>query len=212
MLDHSAEAHTMQEITAVLFSGGLDSAVLVAQAAQDGPVQPLYVSAGLAWEAQELQVARRFLSALTTAGNLRPLAPLRFDMTDVYPPTHWAIRGEAPAFDTPDEDVYLDGRNIVLLSKAAVFMARAHRAGVDRAARRQPVSRRHRRVLRCFRPRAVARARRADRDRSAVCRSAQGGRDSSWPAAAGAAGADAVVHAARGRRPLRTLQQMPRAP
>ena len=130
MLDHSAEAGTTAEMTAVLFSGGLDSAVLVARAAEDGPVQPLYVSVGLAWEAQELQVAGRFLSALTTAGNLRPLAPLRFDMTDVYPPTHWAIRGEAPAFDTPDEDVYLDGRNIVLLSKAAVFMARARIARV----------------------------------------------------------------------------------
>jgi 7-cyano-7-deazaguanine synthase len=46
-------------------------------------------------------------------------------MRDVYPPTHWAIKGEPPAFDTPDEDVYLEGRNIVLLTKAAVFMARA---------------------------------------------------------------------------------------
>jgi 7-cyano-7-deazaguanine synthase len=114
----------MQEITAVLFSGGLDSAVLVARAARDGLVQPLHVSVGLAWETQELQVAARFLSSLP-AGVVRPLAPLRFEMTDVYPSTHWAIRGEAPAFDTPDEDVYLEGRNIVLLSKAAVFMARA---------------------------------------------------------------------------------------
>jgi 7-cyano-7-deazaguanine synthase len=46
-------------------------------------------------------------------------------MRDVYPATHWAVRGEAPAFDTPDEDVYIEGRNIVLLSKASVFMARA---------------------------------------------------------------------------------------
>ena len=53
------------------------------------------------------------------------MVALRVDMTDVYPPTHWAIRGEAPAFDTPDEDVYLEGRNVILLSKAAVFMARA---------------------------------------------------------------------------------------
>jgi len=42
----------------------------------------------------------------------------------VYPPTHWAIRGEPPGFDTPDEAVYLEGRNIVLLAKASVFMAR----------------------------------------------------------------------------------------
>jgi 7-cyano-7-deazaguanine synthase len=35
------------------------------------------------------------------------------------------VRGEPPAYDTPDEDVYIDGRNIVLLSKAAVYMARS---------------------------------------------------------------------------------------
>jgi 7-cyano-7-deazaguanine synthase len=46
-------------------------------------------------------------------------------MRDVYPAEHWAVRGEAPSFDTPDEDVYLDGRNIVLLAKVSVFMARA---------------------------------------------------------------------------------------
>ena len=112
-------------ITAVLFSGGLDSAVLVAMAAHDGPVQPLYVSVGLAWEAAEREVAARFLASLP-AGRVLPMVSLRVDMTDVYPPTHWAVRGEAPAFDTPDEDVYLEGRNVILLSKAAVFMARAH--------------------------------------------------------------------------------------
>jgi 7-cyano-7-deazaguanine synthase len=115
----------MPEITAVLFSGGLDSAVLLARAAKEGSVQPLYVSVGLAWEADERRVVSRFLSSLALTANLQPLASLRFDMTDIYPSTHWAIRGEAPAFDTPDEDVYLEGRNIVLLSKAAVFMARA---------------------------------------------------------------------------------------
>ena len=44
-------------------------------------------------------------------------------MRDVYPPTHWAIRGAAPAYDTPDEDVYIVGRNIVLLTKAAIACA-----------------------------------------------------------------------------------------
>jgi 7-cyano-7-deazaguanine synthase len=113
----------MQEITAVLFSGGLDSAVLVARAAQDGPVQPLYVASGLAWEPDEQAAAAAFLGALGASG-VCDMVPLRFEMADVYPASHWAIRGEAPGFDTPDEDVYLLGRNIVLLSKAAVFMAR----------------------------------------------------------------------------------------
>jgi 7-cyano-7-deazaguanine synthase len=114
----------MPEITAVLFSGGLDSAVLVARAALDGPVQPLYVASGLAWEPDEKAAAAAFLAALAARG-VREMVPLRFEMADVYPASHWAIRGEAPGFDTPDEDVYLLGRNVVLLSKAAVFMARA---------------------------------------------------------------------------------------
>lgn len=115
----------MDEPVAVLLSGGLDSGVLAAMAALDGPVQPIYVRAGLAWEAAELEATARVLAAPSFAGRMRPLATLAVDMRDVYPAAHWAIRGDAPGFDTPDEDVYIDGRNIVLLSKASVFMARA---------------------------------------------------------------------------------------
>jgi 7-cyano-7-deazaguanine synthase len=42
-------------------------------------------------------------------------------MRDVFGPSHWAIRGTPPAYDTPDEDVYLPGRNVVLITKAAVL-------------------------------------------------------------------------------------------
>jgi len=120
--------HPADEAVAVLFSAGLDSAVLLAHAAstsQHGHIQPIYVSAGLAWEAEEMAMARRFLSAQSFSSRLVPLVTLTVDMRDVYPATHWAIRGEPPAYDTPDEDVYLEGRNIVLLSKSSVFMARA---------------------------------------------------------------------------------------
>ena len=109
----------------VLFSSGLDSAVMLADAARSGGAQPVYVSAGLAWEAEERAMAERFLDALPDASGVRPLVSLAVDMRDVYPSAHWAVRGEPPGYDTPDEDVYLDGRNIVLLSKAAVFAARA---------------------------------------------------------------------------------------
>jgi 7-cyano-7-deazaguanine synthase len=112
-------------LIAVLFSGGLDSAVLLAQAARTATVQPLYVSVGLAWESHERETADRLLASPPFRTNVRQMSILHMDMRDVYPPSHWAIRGEAPAFDTPDEDVYLEGRNIVLLSKASVFMARA---------------------------------------------------------------------------------------
>lgn len=108
--------------SAVLFSAGLDSAVLAAREARHGAVQPLYVRSGLAWEEQELEAASRLLSARALA-TLDPLVHLTFTVTDLYPRSHWALRGEAPAFDTPDEDVYLPGRNVALLSKAAVYCA-----------------------------------------------------------------------------------------
>lgn len=112
---------------AVLFSAGLDSAVLLAHAAREhapSPVQPIYVSAGLAWEAEEHAAAARLLASGAYPPTVQPLVSLAVDMRDVFPATHWAVRGEPPAYDTPDEDVYIEGRNIVLLSKTAVFMAR----------------------------------------------------------------------------------------
>src|SRR5215210_3780658 len=117
-------------VTGVLLSGGLDSAVLLADEAAAGEVQPIYVSVGLAWEAAERAGAAAILAAapLRTA-RVRPLVSLRVDMRDVYAATHWAITGRPPAYHTPDEDVYLPGRNVVLLGKAAVYCAAAH---VDR--------------------------------------------------------------------------------
>ena len=112
---------------AVLFSAGLDSAVLLAQAARQGRVQPVYVRAGLAWEDEELGLAERLLrrTPYLDSTTILPMVVLAIDMRDVYPATHWAVRGDPPGVDTPDEDVYLEGRNVVLLSKAGVFAAHA---------------------------------------------------------------------------------------
>jgi 7-cyano-7-deazaguanine synthase len=109
--------------TAVLVSAGLDSVVLVAAEARTSDVHPIYVSAGLAWEPEERKALGRLLAHPSFAGRVAPLAELTFTVRDVYPATHWALRGEPPAFDTPDEDVYLTGRNVVLLSKAAIHCA-----------------------------------------------------------------------------------------
>ncbi len=108
---------------AVLLSGGLDSAVLVAHAARTAVVQPIYVSAGLAWEQEELALVGRLLQSPRYGSGVLPLAALAADVTDIYPAAHWARRGAPPAYDTPDEDVYLPGRNLLLLSKAGILCA-----------------------------------------------------------------------------------------
>ena len=114
--------------TAVLLSGGLDSAVLLADETSRSaePVTPIYVGAGLAWETAERAMIARLLEHVSMRGNVRPLVSLSVDMRDVYAATHWAVTGNAPAYHTPDEDVYLPGRNIILLSKAAVYCAAAN--------------------------------------------------------------------------------------
>jgi 7-cyano-7-deazaguanine synthase len=110
----------------VMLSGGLDSAVLAAEEARTYVVHPVYVAGGLAWEEGEQRVIRELLSRppLSDAPHpVQPLTRLEFSMRDIYPTSHWAVTGNPPAYDTPDEDVYLHGRNIALLSKAAVYAA-----------------------------------------------------------------------------------------
>ena len=115
--------------TAVLLSGGLDSAVLLAEEASRGDVQPIYVGAGLAWESAERSIIDALLGSSALAGRARSLVTLSVDMRDVYAASHWAVRGTPPAYHTPDEDVYLPGRNIILLAKAGVYCAAT---GIDR--------------------------------------------------------------------------------
>ena len=111
------------DATAVLCSGGLDSVVLVASEARDREVQPVYVSVGLAWEAGERAALARLAGTPGFGERVRPLASLDVTVRDVYSASHWAITGTPPAYDTPDEDVYLTGRNVILLSEAGVFCA-----------------------------------------------------------------------------------------
>ena len=115
--------------TAVLLSGGLDSAVLLADEAARGDVQPIYIGAGLAWEPAERSMVEALLRTDPLAGRTRQMVALSVDMRDVYAATHWAVTGTPPAYDTPDEDVYLPGRNVILLTKAGVYCAAA---GIDR--------------------------------------------------------------------------------
>jgi 7-cyano-7-deazaguanine synthase len=108
---------------AVLASGGLDSAVLTAEYLGEGRVvQPIYVRFGLAWEETEERHLRRFLDTLQGSG-LRPLVTLDLPVADTYG-AHWSLSADdVPDADTPDEAVYLPGRNLLLLAKSSIWCA-----------------------------------------------------------------------------------------
>jgi 7-cyano-7-deazaguanine synthase len=104
----------------VLVSGGLDSCVMLAELAKHyRRVYPVFIRQGLVWEDAELRHLRRFLQAIRH----EPLTILQLPCADLYG-KHWSTNGRrVPGAKTPDEAVYLPGRNLMLLSKAAVFCA-----------------------------------------------------------------------------------------
>ncbi len=106
---------------AVLVSGGIDSAVLLGEALAMRPaVQPIYIRTGARWEAVEFEHLRRFLKAVRQE-NLRPVVELEAPVRDLYG-EHWSVTGDGvPGAETPDEAVYLPGRNVLLLSKALLW-------------------------------------------------------------------------------------------
>jgi 7-cyano-7-deazaguanine synthase len=116
-----------EKAVCALVSGGLDSAVLIhALAHRFERVFPLYVRAGLRWEPVEEYWLKRFLRATASrngCGAIHPLTVARLPVSDVYG-AHWSLTGRGvPGGRSADSAVYLPGRNLLLLSKAAVFCA-----------------------------------------------------------------------------------------
>ena len=63
---------------------------------------------------------RQFLGAMPTPG-LRPLHVLHMPVIDLYP-AHWSLTGtDVPDARSPDEAVFLPGRNVLLLAKAMLW-------------------------------------------------------------------------------------------
>jgi 7-cyano-7-deazaguanine synthase len=106
---------------AVLCSGGLDSAILLGVMLRQGArVYPISIRCGLYWEKSELLCLRRYHRALDN-DLLEPLTILDLPVADLYG-QHWSVTGQSvPGSDTPDEAVFLPGRNLLLLSKTLLW-------------------------------------------------------------------------------------------
>lgn len=121
--------------SAVLISGGLDSAILLAFVARgkpDAAVFPIYIRSGLAWEAVEWEYLQRYLKELAPRlPNIQPLVELEQPTRDLYG-NHWSTTGkQVPDGNTPDEAVYLPGRNLLLTLKGLLW---CHLHGVSQLA------------------------------------------------------------------------------
>lgn len=105
----------------VLASGGLDSSILIGDLLRRGRhVQPFYVRTGLVWQTAELPALERFLAAIGT-NNLAKSVVLDLPLADLYI-GHWSLTGAGtPSANSPDEAVFLPGRNALLLVKPAVW-------------------------------------------------------------------------------------------
>ncbi|MBI3315466.1 MAG: 7-cyano-7-deazaguanine synthase [Candidatus Omnitrophica bacterium] len=107
----------------VLASGGIESSVLLADAlGRYESVTPLYIRNHLRWEEAELFWLKNFCRGLKSP-KLKPLKVLELTMKDIYE-SHWSVTGvKVPGVKSRDESVYLPGRNIIFLSKAACLAA-----------------------------------------------------------------------------------------
>jgi 7-cyano-7-deazaguanine synthase len=105
----------------VLASGGLDSSILIGDLLScRRQVQPFYVRTGVVWQSAELAALERFLAEISK-DHLAKLVVLDLPLTDLYG-RHWSLTGaETPGGDSPDEAVFLPGRNALLLVKPAVW-------------------------------------------------------------------------------------------
>jgi 7-cyano-7-deazaguanine synthase len=109
------------ERAGLLLSGGLDSTALLCRFLEQGQlVQPFYVWSDVAWADAELRAVRALIKTLASP-LLAPLVTLQLPLADLYR-THWSVTGDnVPGADSPDEAVFLPGRNLLLVMKAAVW-------------------------------------------------------------------------------------------
>jgi 7-cyano-7-deazaguanine synthase len=139
---------TAKKPIGLLLSGGLDSSILLGHLLQQGrPVHPFYIQSRLVWQREEFQAVKRLLQAMRSPpwggdlgtapaasggrgtlkrrtalqSALKELVLLELPLADVYG-DHWALTGRhTPDAESVDEAVYLPGRNLLLVIKAAVW-------------------------------------------------------------------------------------------
>lgn len=105
----------------LLISGGLDSSILLSNLISNGEtVQPFYIRTDVVWQRAEQSALKNYLAKQSNE-RLLSLVEFEMPMTDLYA-QHWSTTGDAtPDASTPDEAVFLPGRNALLMIKPAIW-------------------------------------------------------------------------------------------
>jgi 7-cyano-7-deazaguanine synthase len=110
------------DVTALLYSGGLDSGILLADMAARGAVVPIYIDGGLAWQPAEWRAAVGFARRVAAGRAVSDPVRLALPVCDLYGTGHWSVGGAGvPDAASPDAAVYLPGRNPLLAVKPLVW-------------------------------------------------------------------------------------------
>lgn len=122
---------TQKDHGCVLVSGGVESSVLLSDAlSRYEKVTPLYIRNHLRWEDAEIFWLKSFHRSLKSY-KLEPVRIVDLPMRDTYD-RHWSITGiKVPGPKSKDESMYLPGRNILFLSKAACVAALAGISSIE---------------------------------------------------------------------------------
>jgi 7-cyano-7-deazaguanine synthase len=107
--------------TGLLLSGGIDSVVLLDRLlSANRPVVPFYISTDCIWEREERKAVAEILRRFTCP-SLHELVEFEMPLADIYR-HHWSLSGtNVPDDLSPDDAVYLPGRNPLLLIKPALW-------------------------------------------------------------------------------------------
>ena len=99
----------------------MDSSILLANIAEQAIAHPIYVETGIPWEWAEKLMLQNFIDTLDNP-NIKPVTTLSLPVKTLYGDTHWTMSSDTvPGYDEPDEAVYIPGRNIILITLAAIW-------------------------------------------------------------------------------------------
>ena len=115
--DYLKEIEADEELR-ILFSGGIESALLMGEAVESDldPV-PVYISTGIRWEEEELSAAKNYLDALRS-GSSKSLVVVNIEQPELN--EHWAYAEAGyPKEGSDVNELMIPGRNRMLLIEGA---------------------------------------------------------------------------------------------